>query len=212
MRQITPLDSVIALADNALKTLLGGYQLTRRENPAPKTKNVELDNAERLHAAGLMRINHCGEVCAQALYQGQALTAQLPQVREKMNQAAAEENDHLNWCAGRLKQLDSHTSILNPFWYFGAFTIGAVAGAVGDRWSLGFVAETEFQVVRHLDSHLQKLPRADIQSRAILRQMREDELNHATAALDAGGAELPEPIKDLMRLASRLMTSSVYYL
>jgi len=217
-RHITTADKAVMLADNLLKTLLGGYQVTSRENPAILKSSLGSVEAEPLtpkqqkHAAGLMRINHCGEVCAQALYQGQALTAKLPEVRVKMEQAAAEENDHLDWCANRLKQLDSQPSLFNPFWYLGSFSIGAVAGAVGDKWSLGFVAETEYQVVRHLDSHLQKLPEIDVKSRAILTQMREDELQHATAALDAGGAELPEVVKSLMGVMSKVMTSSVYYI
>lgn len=212
MRQITPVDKIMIFADNTLKTLFGGYQVTQRENPAKSHRSNELTSEERKHSAGLMRINHCGEVCAQALYQGQALTAKLPEVRGKMEQAAAEENDHLQWCANRLEQLQSHPSLLNPLWYLGSFTIGAFAGSVGDKWSLGFVAETEHQVVRHLDSHLQKLPLSDSPSRAILEQMREDELHHATTALAAGGAELPTPIKQLMGLMSKVMTSTVYYI
>ncbi|TQV88777.1 2-polyprenyl-3-methyl-6-methoxy-1,4-benzoquinone monooxygenase [Aliikangiella coralliicola] len=211
MRHLNLADKVIMLADNALKTLAGGYQTTPREKPVSQSDAGELTTEDAKHSAGLMRINHCGEVCAQALYQGQALTARLPEVREKMEQAAAEENDHLEWCAGRLKQLDSHTSWFNPVWYAGSFAIGAIAGAVGDKWSLGFVAETEHQVVRHLDDHLQKLPSNDHESRAILIQMREDELEHATAALAAGGAELPGPVKKMMGLMSKVMTSTVYY-
>jgi len=210
-RQLSLNDKLIMLADNALKTLVGGYQVTSRSNPAHSAATSELTSDEAKHSAGLMRINHCGEVCAQALYQGQALTARLPEVREKMEQAAAEENDHLEWCASRLQQLDSRVSLFNPLWYAGSFAIGAVAGAVGDKWSLGFVAETEHQVVRHLDSHLGKLPEGDHQSRAILAQMREDELHHATTALAAGGAELPAPVKSVMHLMGKVMTSTVYY-
>lgn len=216
MRQISPVDKVIMVADNALKTLFGGYQVTERANPIqtfkPSTQEtLSLTPEEQKNAAGLMRINHCGEVCAQALYQGQAMTARLPEVRDKMAQAAAEENDHLNWCSERLKQLDSSPSFFNPAWYIGSFAIGAIAGAVGDKWSLGFVAETEHQVVRHLDSHLGKLPEADWESRAILTQMREDELQHATTALAAGGADLPIPVKKVMGIMSKIMTSTVYY-
>ncbi len=211
MRKISPTDKLIMLADNAVKTLLGGYQVTERQDPAVDISYSEINSAEQRHAAGLMRINHCGEVCAQALYQGQALTAKLPEIREKMEQAAAEENDHLAWCGNRIKQLDSHTSLLNPLWYAGSFTIGAVAGAIGDQWSLGFVAETEHQVVRHLKSHLTKLPEKDHQSRAILKQMVLDEQQHATAALEAGGRELPLPIKKGMQFLGKIMTSSVYY-
>ena len=213
MRQITFADKLIMLADNSLKTLLGGYQTTERAKPCPvKNDTSELTPEEAKHSAGLMRINHTGEVCAQALYQGQALTARLPEVRGKMEEAAAEENDHLEWCADRLDQLDSRVSLFNPFWYASSFAIGAAAGLAGDKWSLGFVAETEHQVVRHLDSHLEKLPISDVESRAILEQMREDELHHATAAIAAGGADLPVPIKGMMELMSKVMTSTVYYI
>ena len=144
----SPVDKLISVTDNALRTLFGGYQVTERKNPSDHLADEsKLSAQEKSHAAGLMRINHCGEVCAQALYQGQALTAKLPEVREKMEQSAAEENDHLQWCSDRLSQLDSRTSLLNPLWYASSFTIGAVAGALGDKWSLGFVAETEHQVV-----------------------------------------------------------------
>ncbi len=217
MRQITPIDQAVMVVDNLLKTLFGGYQTTQRENPIRQLTrenkhNDGLTSEQAKHSAGLMRINHCGEVCAQALYQGQALTAKLPEVRQKMEQAALEENDHLNWCADRLKQLDSRPSLFNPLWYIGSFGIGAIAGAIGDKWSLGFVAETEYQVVKHLDNHLQKLPEMDHQSRAILIQMREDELHHATTAIAAGGAELPQLVKGAMGIMSKVMTSSVYYI
>ena len=212
MRSESPLDKLIGVADNALRTLFGGYQVTDRTNPASNVKSDELSAQEEKHAAGLMRINHCGEVCAQALYQGQALTAKLPDVREKMEQAAAEENDHLQWCSDRLEQLDSHKSLFNPLWYASSFTIGAVAGALGDKWSLGFVAETEKQVVRHLESHLEKLPKNDVQSRSIIKQMRDDELHHATVAIEAGGADLPAPVKTLMNGMAKVMTKSVYWL
>ncbi|MCW8879412.1 MAG: 2-polyprenyl-3-methyl-6-methoxy-1,4-benzoquinone monooxygenase [Kangiellaceae bacterium] len=211
MRQLSMADRAILVADNTLKTLFGGYQTTSRHNPADDLDSQELTPEQAKHSAGLMRINHCGEVCAQALYQGQALTARLPEVRDKMEQAAIEENDHLDWCATRLQQLDSHTSLLNPLWYASSFAIGAFAGAIGDKWSLGFVAETEHQVVRHLEDHLQKLPPQDSQSRVILEQMKVDELAHATTALAAGGAELPLPVKGMMTLMSKVMTSTVYY-
>jgi ubiquinone biosynthesis monooxygenase Coq7 len=211
-RHLTVVDKAILLADNALKTLFGGYQVTGREKPKAEKNSDALTVEQKKNSAGLMRINHCGEVCAQALYQGQALTAKLPEVRQKMEMAAAEENDHLQWCAARLKQLDSNPSLFNPLWYVGSFTIGAVAGAIGDKWSLGFVAETEHQVVRHLDSHLLKLAETDFESRVILEQMREDELQHATSAMAAGGAELPMPVKSLMGVMSKVMTSSVYYI
>ncbi len=211
MRHLSPFDRCLGIADNALRTLFGGYQVTSRKNPSVEIDETEFDNKQKQHAAGLMRINHCGEVCAQALYQGQALTAKLPEVREKMEQAAAEENDHLQWCSDRLKQLDSRTSLLNPLWYVSSFSIGAVAGALGDKWSLGFVAETEHQVVRHLQSHLDELPDNDQKTRAIIEQMKEDELHHATLAIEAGGAELPAPVKSAMKVMAKVMTKSVYW-
>jgi ubiquinone biosynthesis monooxygenase Coq7 len=159
-----------------------------------------------------MRVNHAGEISAQALYQGQALTAKLPDVRDKMEQAAEEEFDHLNWCQSRLSELDSHTSVLNPAWYAGSFVIGALAGAAGDKWSLGFVAETEHQVVRHLDEHLEKLPAQDARSRAILERMKYDEAQHATVALQSGGAKLPFVVKKLMQLTSKVMTRTAYWI
>ena len=211
MRSESPVDKLIGVADNALKTLFGGYQVTERENPSIRIEAVDLSEKESKHAAGLMRINHCGEVCAQALYQGQALTAKLPEVRDKMEQAAAEENDHLQWCSDRLKQLDSHKSLLNPLWYASSFSIGAIAGILGDKWSLGFVAETEKQVVKHLQSHLHSLPEKDVQSRTIVKQMKEDELRHATVAIEAGGSPLPSPIKSVMKGMAKVMTKSVYW-
>lgn len=196
--------------DQALRTVGGRPATTGREHPAAGTPESDLSDSEKRHVAGLMRINHSGEVAAQALYQGQALTARLPEVREAMEHAAAEENDHLDWCERRLHELGDRTSLLKPFWYAGSFAIGAVAGAIGDKWSLGFVAETERQVVRHLDEHLEKLPPQDQRSRRILEQMRSDEGQHATTAVEAGGAELPAPIKTLMGLTSKLMTRTAY--
>ncbi len=169
-----------------------------------------MDASKISHVSGLMRINHTGEVCAQALYQGQAMTARLTHVRENMERAALEENDHLDWCNNRLQELGGHTSYLNPLWYLGSFTLGATAGLVGDKWSLGFVAETEKQVVKHLENHLQKIPENDQRSRAILEQMKIDEERHGTMALNAGGMELPEPVKKLMGLTSKVMTTLAY--
>ena len=157
-------------------------------------------------SAALMRVNHVGEVCAQALYQGQALTSRSPDVREKMNEAAEEEIDHLNWCFRRIEQLDSHTSYLNPIWYLGSFALGVGAGLAGDRWSLGFLAETERQVVEHLESHLDRLPEEDTVSHAIVAQMAEDEAKHAEMAIDNGAAELPDMVKTAMKLTARVMT------
>ena len=198
--------------DQALRTLFGRPQVTERLNPSQTIEEPELTDQERDETARLMRINHTGEVCAQALYQGQAITAKLPEVRASMERAAQEENDHLDWCEKRLKELDNRKSLLNPFWYAGSFAIGAIAGLAGDKWSLGFVAETEHQVEAHLNEHLGRLPENDEKSRAILEQMKEDEIHHATVALEAGGTALPLPIKLAMKLTSKIMTKSVYYL
>lgn len=209
-RNHTPIDGLIGNIDNAMRTIFGRPKITERPNPAETIDDTILSEQERRHVAGLMRINHAGEVSAQGLYTGQALTAKLPNVREKMERAAAEENDHLEWCERRLNELDSHKSILNPIWYFGSLSIGAIAGAAGDKWSLGFVAETEHQVIRHLDEHLEKLPPQDNKSRAILAQMKEDEAHHATVALQHGGAKLPGPIKFMMQTTSKVMTTLAY--
>ncbi len=211
-RDYTPFDRLIMNVDQAVRTLFGRPEITERQNPASDIDEAELDERQRRHVAGLMRVNHTGEVCAQALYQGQALTAKLPEVRQRMERAAQEENDHLDWCEGRVRELGSRTSLLNPLFYAGSFAIGATAGLIGDKWSLGFVAETERQVVRHLDSHLAQLPESDRRSRAILEQMREDELHHATTAIEAGGVELPAPVRKAMGLMSKVMTSTTYYL
>ncbi len=211
-RHYSAMDSLITNLDQGIRTIFGKPQVTERPAPDADTTSPDLADADKAHVAGLMRVNHSGEVCAQALYQGQALTARLPDVRDKMERAAQEENDHLAWCESRLHELDSHTSYLNPLWYAGSFAIGAFAGAVGDKWSLGFVAETERQVVKHLDNHLQQLPETDNKSRAILEQMKQDEARHATTALEAGGAELPEPVKKLMGLTSKIMTRTAYRL
>ncbi len=211
-RDFKPADRFLIGLDQALRTLFGRPQVTERSNPANALPEAELSEHERDLTARLMRINHTGEVCAQALYQGQALTAKLPEVRQSMERAAQEENDHLDWCESRLKALDNRKSLLNPFWYASSFLIGATAGLAGDKWSLGFVAETEHQVEDHLESHLKRLPSQDQKSRAVLEQMKADEIHHATVALEAGGAELPGPIKLAMKLTSKVMTKSVYYL
>ncbi len=213
IRQLSLFDRIIIELDKAMTTVGGQPETTQRKTPgADVEETVALTSAEQRNSAGLMRVNHSGEVSAQALYQGQALTAKLPEVREAMEQAALEENDHLVWCEDRLKSLSSHRSVLNPFWYVGSFAIGAIAGKIGDRWSLGFVAETEKQVVKHLDEHLEKLSPEDIKSRAVLEQMREDELHHRTTALEAGGAELPLPVKNLMKMTSKVMTKTSYWI
>jgi len=198
--------------DKAVRTVFGTPPVTERPNPAQAQPEAELSGDQRRLVAGLMRVNHAGEISAQALYQGQALTAKLGEVRSKMERAAMEENDHLAWCEQRLTELDSHASVLNPLWYAGSFAIGAAAGLAGDKWSLGFVVETEKQVVQHLEEHLERLPPQDHKSRAILEQMQEDEAHHATTALQAGSAELAKPVKQLMRLTSKLMTTTAYYI
>tara|TARA_Y100001968_G_scaffold303082_1_gene316921 strand:+ start:9094 stop:9699 length:606 start_codon:yes stop_codon:yes gene_type:complete len=197
-------------ADAALRTLLPFSGQPSRPSPAVLKNDSELTESETRHVAGLMRINHTGEVCAQALYQGQALTARLPQVRQAMEQAADEEIDHLAWCEQRIRQLGSHTSVLNPLFYGLSFGIGASAGLISDRISLGFVAATEDQVCKHLDEHLGQLPAGDDKSRAILEQMREDEAQHSTAAIEAGGLRFPAPIKFGMSLMSKVMTKATY--
>ena len=211
-RHFSPIDNLMMQVDTGLRTLFGKPSVTERPNPENTIAEGELSANEKELAGRLMRINHSGEVAAQGLYQGQALTAKLPDVREKMERAAEEENDHLDWCKQRINELDTHTSYLNPLWYFGSVAIGAAAGLAGDKWSLGFVAETEHQVVRHLTSHLNQISENDHKSRAILEQMKEDEGHHATAALDAGAAELPVPVKKFMALTSKIMTKTVYRL
>jgi ubiquinone biosynthesis monooxygenase Coq7 len=211
-RHYTPVDRLLLQADAALRTLLPFSGQPGRPSPAVVQPEAELDEQQTQHIAGLMRINHTGEVCAQALYQGQALTAKLPQVRAAMEHAADEEIDHLAWCEQRIRQLGSQTSVLNPLFYGLSFGVGAVAGLVSDRVSLGFVAATEDQVVRHLDEHLQQIPANDEKSRAILQQMRKDEEQHATSALEAGGLRFPAPIKFGMTLLSKVMTKSAYRL
>ncbi|HCM05493.1 MAG TPA: demethoxyubiquinone hydroxylase family protein [Oceanospirillales bacterium] len=210
MRHLSPFDKLIQNADSALRTLIPGAANQQRPSPAQLSDEHELDEKERKHAAGLMRINHTGEVCAQGLYQGQALTAKLPEVREAMEEAAAEEVDHLVWCEDRITQLGSHTSVLNPAFYGLSFGIGALAGAVSDKISLGFVAETERQVCKHLTEHMTSLPTQDEKSKKILLQMLDDEAKHATAALEAGGYEFPLPVRFAMTGLSKVMTKSVY--
>lgn len=190
-RNLLLADKIIIELDKALTTLAGTPLSSGRDNPAKGIEENVLNDNERRQSIALMRVNHSGEVSAQALYQGQALTAQLTDIREAMQQAAAEENDHLLWCEQRLQQLEGRTSILNPLWYAGSFVIGAVAGKIGDKWSLGFVAETEKQVIEHLDEHLGKVSENDLRSRSILAQMREDERHHQDTAIAAGGLNYP---------------------
>lgn len=211
-RILTRLDGLLASIDDGLRTVLGPAPRPQRTNPADCQPDSPLKSDERRLSAGLMRVNHAGEVCAQALYRGQAVGARQPLVRHKMQQAAAEENDHLAWTETRLQELGDHTSYLNPLWYTGSFLIGALASAVGDKWSLGFVAETERQVVAHLTGHLQRLPTHDQKSRAILEQMREDEGRHATVAIEAGAVSLPRPLQELMRFTSKIMTRTTFWI
>lgn len=212
MRNYSPLDQFILSADTALRTLFGEPIITEREYPADNISDADFSDQVKKHITGLMRVNHSGEVSAQALYQGQSLTSRNVEIREKLQQAAQEENDHLDWTKNRLDELGSHTSFLNPLWYSGSFAIGAFAGALGDKWNLGFLAETEHQVVEHIESHLNKLPGGDLRSRAILEQMKIDELKHATTAIEHGAAELPLPVKTLMAAMSKVMTRSAYYI
>jgi ubiquinone biosynthesis monooxygenase Coq7 len=183
-----------------------------RATPGEDLADAPMEAAQRSHAAALMRVNHTGEVCAQALYQGQALTARAPQAQAALERAAQEETEHLAWTGQRIEELGGRPSVLNPLFYAGSFAIGAAAGLVGDRWNLGFLAETERQVVEHLEGHLKTLPAEDRKSRAIVAEMRLDEARHATTALEHGAGELPAPARALMRLASRLMTRSSYWI
>lgn len=205
------LDKLIIEFDKGLKTLTASAHSVR-PHPDENVQEPELSAEEKRHAIGLMRVNHCGEVCAQALYNGQALTAKNPQIVDALQQASKEETEHLAWCEKRIHELGGHTSLLNPLWYAGSFTLGAIAGAIGDKWNLGFLAETEHQVGAHLEKHLHELPASDEKSRAILQQMKTDEAQHADTAIGLGGAELPAPIKDAMKHMSKVMTSTTYYL
>lgn len=211
-RHYSPLDRLLIQLDTGLRTLLGSPIPTDRPDPAEGLPEADLTDAERREAMRLMRINHTGEVCAQALYQGQALTARSAEVKELMQESAAEENDHLIWCQRRVEELGGRVSFLSPLFYIGSLSLGAAAGLAGDKWSLGFLAETERQVESHLDGHLGRLAEQDNKTRAIVEQMKEDERKHATTATDAGGAELPFPIRQAMRLASKVMTKTTYWL
>ncbi|HET8898599.1 MAG TPA: 2-polyprenyl-3-methyl-6-methoxy-1,4-benzoquinone monooxygenase [Rhodanobacteraceae bacterium] len=209
IRHFSALDRLLEGIDNALSTTLADA-VPNRPSPARDLPGATLDDAERRHTAGLMRVNHTGEVCAQALYLGQSLLARDQATRDYLLAAAREENDHLAWCAERLTELDDRPSRLNPLWYAGAWTIGAVAAALSDRWSLGFVVETERQVEAHLGEHLDRLPPHDRRSRAVLTQMQTDEARHADNARARGGIDLPTPIPALMALASKLMKAVAY--
>lgn len=203
------LDRFIIEFDKGLQTLFSEARSIRSYPDAHLPDGV-MDDAEKKHAAALMRVNHSGEICAQALYQGQALTARDPVVQQKLQQAAQEETEHLAWTSKRVHELGGHLSVLNPFWYTGSLALGAVAGLLGDKWNLGFLAETEKQVGAHLQSHLEKLPPQDEKSRAIVVQMYQDETNHADMATALGGAELPLPVQLAMKLNAKLMTTVTY--
>jgi len=212
-RRLTPFDRVLSELEHALRTSTGGgVRAAARPSPAAALpKDQALDDAARAEAARLMRVNHAGEIAAQALYQGQAFMARDPRVQEAMAKSSDEETDHLAWCEQRLQELDGSVSKLDPLWYAGSFAIGALAGLAGDALSLGFVGETERQVVEHLERHLAKLPEADTRSRAILSQMRDDEARHGAAAERAGGAPMPLPVRTAMRVISKLMTTTAYW-
>jgi ubiquinone biosynthesis monooxygenase Coq7 len=203
------LDALIREFDRGLRTVAAA-NVAARPNPAGPTPESVADPAARRHAAALMRVNHAGEIAAQALYHGQALTARNPAVRAALLEAARDETDHLAWCEQRVRELDSRTSLLAPLWYAGSFAIGALAGLAGDRTSLGFVAETEHQVIEHLESHLHELPPDDERSRRIVAQMQADEARHGSEAREAGGRDLPGPIRGLMRRTAGVMTFTAY--
>ncbi len=205
------IDQLIIAFDKGLRTVFGGAQ-SLREPPGEKLPEGALSENDRMLAASLMRVNHSGEICAQALYQGQALTARNARAKAALEQAAQEETEHLAWTERRIQDLGGRKSLLNPVWYAGSFAIGAAAGLLGDRWNLGFLAETERQVVKHLEGHLDRLPKSDLKSRAVLTQMRQDEARHATSAIKHGGGELPGPAKLAMRLSSKVMTETAYWI
>jgi 3-demethoxyubiquinol 3-hydroxylase len=212
-RQYSALDRGIMALDSVLGDLAKpGSMREKRPYPAVSYSQPNLDENEKKHISGLMRVNHAGEIAAQALYKAQSLTTRNEELKKAMQQSADEEIDHLDWCESRLKELGDHTSYLEPVWYLGSFGIGVVAGCFGDKWNLGFLAETEYQVVRHLDEHLEQLPEKDDRSRAILEQMREDELHHATTAETAGAETLPKGVKRLMNLTSKIMTKTAYHI
>lgn len=210
-RRLSPADRLLIEAQRALDTVFG-QPVAQRPNPASDLAEADLDDHQRRHVAGLMRINHVGEICAQALYSGQAAVARDRATREDLLHAAEEETDHLAWCADRLRELDSRPSVFNPLWYAGSFAIGSLAGLRGDGWNLGFVVETERQVEAHLEEHLESLPLADARSRAILQLMKEDEARHADRALQMGARTLPQPIPALMAAASKVMKAVAYRL
>jgi ubiquinone biosynthesis monooxygenase Coq7 len=210
-RQLTSLDRLLSGIDTALRTVASTPTRATRPNPASGLAEATLTDDEKTHAAGLMRVNHAGEIAAQGLYQGHAAMARNAQMEEKMKRAADEELDHLGWCEERLTELSAGPSRLRPVWYAGAFTIGALSGVLGDKWSLGFIEETEHQVAKHLTGHLDRLPESDVKSRAIVEQMRDEEEEHGANAKKAGAEPLPQVAKDLMRISARVMTRTAYW-
>ena len=205
---ITAIDRLLIAADNALRTVSGAAIASR---PAPGPRGMKVDDpVDRAHVAGLMRVDHAGEVCAQALYAGQALVARDPEVRRALEVAGAEEKDHLAWCAERLGELGGKPSLFTPLWYAGSFGLGIASGLAGDRWSMGFLVETERQVEHHIDGHLESLPESDERSRAILVQMREDEIRHAGTGERLGGTPLPGPVRGAMKAVAKVMTATAY--
>ena len=210
-RQLSPLDKLLIGANNALRTVATPAGRPARSNPAENVADADLNAEQKRHAAGLMRVNHAGEIAAQALYQGHATVARDRNIEEQMQRAADEEFDHLAWCEQRIHELGFQPSRLSPLWYAGAYAIGAASGVLGDKWSLGFIAETEKQVCSHLDSHLVQLPEEDAKSRAIVKQMRDEEEEHGENAVDAGAAVLPGPIVRLMRATAKVMTKTAYW-
>lgn len=211
-REYSKLDWLLGEADRALRTVFAPAEAPDRPSPGDPHPRIDLDENQRRHLAGLMRINHAGEICAQALYYGQAAVARDPSLAAHLTQAAREEGDHLAWCEARLHELGSRASIFNPFWYAGAFSIGASAGLIGDRLSLGFVVETERQVESHLGEHLTRLPEGDERTRAVLKQMQSDEIEHGAKARERGGAELPWPLPRLMQMAADTLRAIAYRL
>ena len=205
------LDDLIIAFDKGLRTVFAPAQ-SLRATPGRDLSEAAMTEEQRRLSASLMRVNHSGEICAQALYQGQALTARNPRAKAALEQAAREETEHLAWTEGRIEELGGRKSLLNPVWYAGSFALGALAGLAGDRWNLGFLAETERQVVTHLEGHLGRLPEEDARSRAIVEKMKEDEARHATSAVGHGAAELPEPAKAAMRLSSKVMTETAFWI
>ncbi len=210
-RQYRFFDKICLGIDQAMRALMDNAKTSGVQNPAKGVEDIVLNDEQRKHSAALMRINHAGEICAQALYHGQGVVSRSPETQAKMQQAAIEEGDHLAWCKKRLDELDSHTSYLNPLWYVGSFCIGMVAGMIGDKWSLGFVAETERQVIKHLKGHLHLLPQQDQRSYTILERMEKDEAKHRDEAIAAGAHELPEMIKKTMAITSKVMVKTAYW-